>query len=226
MKDFIKWLGVNEKVAKVAVWMLIFMVFLIVINTALNSLGFPHYAITYDNLKNINVNQFVTIIFNCIVCILNFYAVVLLIFRTKEIIKLFKWALLYMILNWFITTSIGYIGAQVFIFLFFIIFSYLYSNRNWKYLIYGFIALTVDTIIQGITYYFKARLIDISKISEFSKSILSFDYFIIIGIIILVKEIYLKKRGEKKCGEMDQLAGYGGANSTKKTKSPKKQLKN
>ena len=28
MKDFIKWLGVNEKVAKVAVWMLIFMVFL------------------------------------------------------------------------------------------------------------------------------------------------------------------------------------------------------
>ena len=27
MKDFIKWLGVNEKVAKVAVWMLIIMVF-------------------------------------------------------------------------------------------------------------------------------------------------------------------------------------------------------
>ena len=26
MKDFIKWLGVNEKIAKVAVWLLIIMV--------------------------------------------------------------------------------------------------------------------------------------------------------------------------------------------------------
>ena len=57
MKDFIKWLGVNEKIAKVAVWMLIFMVALIIVNTALESLGFPHYAITYDNLKQININK-------------------------------------------------------------------------------------------------------------------------------------------------------------------------
>ena len=57
MKDFIKWLGVNEKIAKIAVWLLIIMVFLIVLNTALASLGFPNYQLTYDNLIKVNKNN-------------------------------------------------------------------------------------------------------------------------------------------------------------------------
>ena len=196
MKDFIKWLGVNEKVAKVAVWMLIIMVFLIVINTALNSLGFPHYAITYDNLKEVEINEVFNFLSSIIVCILNFYAIVLLVFRIKNAKQLFKYAIVYMVLNCLISATLGYVAVQIFIFLFFIIFPYLYSGKNWKYIIYGFIALVLDTALQGIAYYFKANFIDISEISRFTRSLLSIDYFIIIGIIIVVKEIYLKKRGD------------------------------
>lgn len=196
MKDFIKWLGVNEKVAKVAVWMLIIMVFLIVINTALNSLGFPHYAITYDNLKEVEINEVFNFLSSIVVCILNFYAIVLLIFRIKNAKQLFKYAIVYMVLNCLISATLGYVAVQIFIFLFFIIFPYLYSGKNWKYIIYGFIALVLDTALQGIAYYFKANFIDISEISRFTRSLLSIDYFIIIGIIIVVKEIYLKKRGD------------------------------
>ena len=47
MKDFVKWLGVNEKVAKAIVWLLIIMVTLIIFNMGLESLGFPYYKITY-----------------------------------------------------------------------------------------------------------------------------------------------------------------------------------
>ena len=63
MKDFIKWLGVNEKIAKVAVWLLIIMVTLIIVNTALASLGFPNYQITYSNLVNINIDKKLNIMF-------------------------------------------------------------------------------------------------------------------------------------------------------------------
>lgn len=64
MKKFIKWLGVNEKVAKIAVWLLIIMVSLIIINTALASLGFPNYQLTYNNLVNINISKILNIIFS------------------------------------------------------------------------------------------------------------------------------------------------------------------
>ena len=57
MKDFIKWLGVNEKIAKVAVWLLIIMVFLIMTNAMLESIGFPNYQLTYANIINININK-------------------------------------------------------------------------------------------------------------------------------------------------------------------------
>lgn len=59
MKDFLKWLGVNEKVAKVAIWLFIIMVCLIVVNTALDSLGLPYYKITMDNLVKIDTNKVV-----------------------------------------------------------------------------------------------------------------------------------------------------------------------
>lgn len=197
MKDFIKWLGVNEKVAKVAVWMLIIMVFLIVINTALTSLGFPHYAITYDNLKEINSNIIFDIIASCAICILNFYAIVLLVFRISEIRKIFKYALLYLILNFLVLNIFNQGVLQIFIIIYCLLFFYLYSKKNWKFIIYGILAIITDAIIQGVCYYFKAQLIDYSALERTTQTLLSFDYFIIIGIIIVVKEIYLKKRGEQ-----------------------------
>ena len=62
MKDFVKWLGVNEKVAKVVVWLLIIMVMLILTNTMLESLGFPFYKITYQNIRKINIAKHMDII--------------------------------------------------------------------------------------------------------------------------------------------------------------------
>lgn len=195
MKDFIKWLGVNEKVAKVVVWMMIIMVCLIIINTALTSLGFPHYAITYDNFKNMDLGKLANRIIRCIVCILNFYSILLLIFRIKDIKRLFKWGILYMILNWIIFLTSNYVLLQIFIFLFFILFPFFYSGKKIRYIFFGLVSLIINTVIQGICYYYKASLIDLTSISAFTQSLLSMDYFIIMAIIILVKEIYLKKRG-------------------------------
>lgn len=197
MKDFIKWLGVNEKVAKVAVWLLIIMVFLIVLNMALASLGFPNYQITYDNLIKVNKNNFLEIILSCIVCILNFYAIVLLVFRIKEAKTIFKYALLYLLFNWLVSSVFNQGILEIFIFIYCIVFCYLYSKNNLKYIVYGIVAIIIDTIIQGIWYMFKAQFIDYSLLNKASQTLLSLDYFIIIGIIILVKEIYLKKRGER-----------------------------
>lgn len=197
MKDFIKWLGVNEKIAKVAVWLLIIMVTLIIVNTALASLGFPNYQITYDNIKNISTNVIVDTISRILACFLNFYSILLIVFRIKEIKKLFKYSIIYVLFNIIITQLFGYIGVQVFIIIFFIIFPYIYSNKNPKYLIYSFGALVLNILIEGIIYLYKLSLIDITSISRLTRFLISLDYFIIIGIIILVKEIYLKKRGEK-----------------------------
>ncbi len=194
MKDFIKWLGVNEKVAKVAVWMLIIMVFLIIVNTALNSLGFPYYAITYDNLKNIDLGGTIDIILNCVVCILNFCSITLLVFSIKETKTIVKYSILYMILNWIFKEMFGYAALQIFIIVFILIFCYLYSNKNLKYVLYGFFALATNALVQGIAYTYKIKLIDYTSLSTTTQTLLSFDYFIIMAIIILVKEIYLKKR--------------------------------
>ena len=224
MKDFIKWLGVNEKVAKVAVWMLIFMVFLILTNAMLESLGFPNYQITYDNLKEIDTNIFLENIISWIIVLLNFYSLVLLVFRVKEAKSIFKYSILYLFLNIIITKISNDIIVQAFIITFLILFSYLYSNKNKKYILYAAISIIVNIFIQGVCYIIKIKLIDFHTLSNFTQAILSIDYFLIMAIIILVKEIYLKKRGEKRCG-MDTVCS-GGANSTKKTKSPKKQLKN
>ena len=211
MKKFIKWLGVNEKVAKIAVWLLIIMVFLIVTNTMLESIGFPNYQITYDNLIKVNKNNFLEIMLSCILCILNFYAIVLLVFRIKEAKPIFKYALIYLLLNWIVSSVVNQGILEIFIFIYCIVFCYLYSNNNLKYILYGIIAIIIDTIIQGIWYMFKAQFIDYSLLNKASQTLLSLDYFIIIGIIILVKEIYLKKSGEKQWDKV----GYGLDNSKK-----------
>ena len=220
MKDFVKWLGVNEKVAKVVVWILIIMITLIIFNTAMESLGFPYYAITYDNLIKIKTSKLLDIIVSCIVVILNFYSIVLLVFRVKESKKIFKYALLYMILNWIIKEIFGLVAVEIFIPIYCAIFSYIYSKKNKKYILYGILALIINTVVQGIWYLAKAKFIDYPTQTDPTKIILSLDFFIIMGIIILVKEIYLKKRGEKICGE-DLNAGFGSVNSKTKTNSQK-----
>ena len=197
MKDFIKWLGVNEKVAKVAVWMLIIMVFLIVTNTMLESIGFPHYAITYDNLKQVNTTKILEYIINWIIIILNFYSIILLVFKVNQARQLFKYSILYLILNVIITILSNEVIVQIFIILFFIIFSYLYSGKNTKYIFYAILSIIINIILQGIWYTTKIAFIDYSSLNEMTQAILAVDYFIIIGIIILLKEIYLKKRGAK-----------------------------
>ena len=53
MKEFTKWLGINDKLAKIIIWILIAMIMLIIINAALKSVGFPECQITYDNIKNL-----------------------------------------------------------------------------------------------------------------------------------------------------------------------------
>lgn len=194
MKDFVKWLGVNEKIAKVGVWLLIIMVMLILTNTLFESIGIPHYAITYENITKINPTKAIRLTFECIVCILNFYAIVLLIFRTKEIKPIFKYTVIYAILNFIIYKMFGYIASQVLVIVYILLFCYLYSNKNKKYIIYGILAMIFNILTQGIWYSIKANLIDYTNIDGVTKAVLSIDYFIIMAVIILVKEIYLKKR--------------------------------
>ncbi len=197
MKDFIKWLGVNEKIAKVVVWLLIIMVMLIIFNTAMESMGFPHYAVTYENLKEINVIKAIDYITNWIVIILNFYAVMLIVFRVKDAKKLFKFSIVYLLLNILVVGIFDKGIAQLFVIIFFIVFGYIYSKRKIRSIIYIFLSIGLNVVIEGITYMYKVRFIDFTQINETTRNLLSIDYFIIMGIIILVKEVYLKKRGVK-----------------------------
>ena len=197
MKEFIKWLGVNEKIAKVVVWIMIIMIMLILTNAMLDSIGFPHYQITYKNLKQIDESVALDTISSLIICFLNFMCTVLLVFRVKDVKQISKYAVLYTFLNWIINSTLNYALSQVFIFLFVVLFCFFYSGRKWKYLLYGVISLVINTAIQGVVFLYKMDMINFAKISDSTRAIISIDYFIIMGIIILVKEIYLKKRSEK-----------------------------
>ena len=63
----------------------------------LESIGFPSYAITYENITKIDVNKFIDVIIACLVTFLNFYAMILLVFKVKEAKKIFKYAVLYLV---------------------------------------------------------------------------------------------------------------------------------
>ena len=221
MKDFIKWLGVNEKIAKLVVWIMIILIFLIIINTALESLGFPNYKITYDNIKMINVKLVFSLVITWCITILDFYAIVLLVFRAKESKRIFKYAFLYLILNIIVAWGPIHQYIQIFIFVYILMFCYLYSGKKIKYVLYTFLAFFITTIVQGIWYFSKVKFIDYSNLNFVTQCVLSLDYFIIMVIIILVKEIYLNKRSEKLCGaeKAIQDAGYGSETSKKKEKS-------
>ena len=197
MKDFIKWLGVNEKIAKVVVWLLIIMIFLIVTNTMLESFGIPYYKITYENIKQLKSSKTLDYLMSWLTIILSFYSVVLLVFRTKEAKNIFKYAILFLILNIIFSWHTPYVVTQIFIVIYILLFCYLYSIKKWKYVLYGLAAYIASILIQGIWYLSKARYLEYGDLSDTTRLILSLDYFIIMGVIILVKEIYLKKkRGE------------------------------
>lgn len=218
MKDFIKWLGVNEKVAKVVVWLFLAMAFLVMTNTMLESIGVPYYAITVENFTKIHSTKTIDYLCNAIVCLLNFYSIVFLVFKVKNFKKIFPYSILYVVLNMIITNIFGYIPSQIYILAFLIIFCFYFSGKKPKYILYCIISLAINTVIQYIWYQFKAAKIDFNMISGFDRILLSIDYFIIMGIIILVKEIVLKKRGEKKCQEVDHQVGSGLEHLKKKAK--------
>ncbi len=194
MKDFVKWLGVNEKVAKVVVWIAIIMILLIIINEALDSMGFPYYKLTYENLKAIPTNKIIDFASKVLMSLLNFYSIVLLVFRVKDIKKIFKYALLYLILNIIIVNLTDYGILQIFIVIYLMWFCYHYSSKNKKYILYGILSLALNTVIQYISYLYKLKFIDQTALSSNLKLLISFDYFIIIFVIILIKELILRKR--------------------------------
>lgn len=197
MKEFFKWLGVNDKIAKVAVWMLIIMVSLIILNIFLESVGFPYYKITVENLSKINYGEVVEFLIGCLTNILNFYATILVVVRAKEFKKTIKYALLYLILNIVVVNVFDYAYMQISIFLYILIFLYLYSGKNWKYLLYGLGSIALNTGIQYIFYLYKGRFVEFSSIGATNTFITSLDYFIIMTFIIIVKEIYLSKKLKK-----------------------------
>lgn len=198
MKDFCKWLGVNEKFAKVIVWIFIIMSMLIVFNSAFESMGMPYYKLTVENLSKIDYPKVFDYGISWIVALLNFYAMVFLIFPIKDFKKIFKYSILYLILNIIVLNLFGNGALQIFIALFIVIFSYLYSNKNKKYILYGILSCIISTIIQYVCYLYKARFIDFVNISGLNKLLVYSDYVLFMFIIILVKEIIIKNKKNKK----------------------------
>lgn len=194
MKDFCKWLGVNEKVAKIVVWIGIVMIFLIMTNAMLESVGFPYYKLTVDNLSKISINKMVEYILSWILCLLNFYSVVFLIFKFKDFKKIFKYSLIYLVIGIFVNTIFDYAIAQVFIICYILTFCYLFSNKSLKYVLYGLIAYILNIFIQYICYMYKVRFIDFNNISYINKFLTSFDSLILMWIMIVIKEKLIKRR--------------------------------
>lgn len=197
MKDFIKWLGVNEKVGKVIVWLLIITIMLIITNTFLESVGLPYYRITVDNLLSINKIAIIDTLVSCIICVANFYSIILLVFRLKETKRILKYAMLYLALALLINNIFNYAISQIFILIYIMCFCYFYSGKKKKYIIYACISLVFNTVIQFICYSYKIQFLNFAELTNATKMLLNIDYFIIMILIILVKEIYIKKRGER-----------------------------
>lgn len=200
MKDFCKWLGVSDKIARLIIWLFIGMCFLIVTNVMLESVGLPYYKITVENLSKIDTNVFLEYLFNWTIILLNFYSMLFLVFRIKEFKKIFPYSILYLILNVFVYSIFGNVILQILIPIFISLLCYFYSNKNWKYVFYGFGSYVFGVIVQYICYLYKLRFIDYMKLNQLNQFLTSIDFFVIIFIIIIIKEIILKKREENKNG--------------------------
>ena len=196
MKEFLKWLGVNEKVAKLAVWIFIFMFFLIVVNAALDSFGLPYYKVTIDNLSKIKLNKVLDYLCTVVVSFLNFFSIVFLVLRVKEFKKIWPYAVLYLFLLG-VASAISYIFSQIFLILFIFILIYLYKNKDKKYLVYTFISFSINLIVQYLFYLYKAKLLDFSSLSGLNKLYTFIDSFLIMFIVIFVKEVYFKNKEVK-----------------------------
>ena len=194
MKEFLKWLGVNEKVAKVVIWLAVIMGFLIMTNALLDSLGLPYYKITVYNLVKIKTHKVFEYLISWIIGLFNFYTIIFLVFRIKEFKKIFPYSILYLFGNFLVSETIGIIASQIYILIFVLGFCYFYSGKRAKYILYGMISLIFNTFVQYIWYTYKLSSLNVSDINETTKIILGIDLIIIMTIIIIVKEIYLKQR--------------------------------
>lgn len=96
-----------------------------------------------------------------------------------------------------INTLYGYVGAQLFIIIFDGIFFYMYSNKNVKYLLYFLISIVANVILQYVWYLTKAQFINLTEHTGASYAVLGLDFFVFMAMIIIAKEIYIKKRSEK-----------------------------
>lgn len=198
MKDFCKWLGVSEKFAKIVIWLFIIMTMLIIFNIAFESMGLPYYKLTIENLSKIDYPKILEYLMSWILTLLNFYTMVFLVFPIKDFKKIFKYSILYLVLNILVFNLFGNGVLQIFIPIFIIIFSYLYSNKNKKYILYSIIGYVTSIIVQFVCYLYKVRFIDFININGFNKLLTSLDYFIFMFIIILVKEVVIKDKKKLK----------------------------
>ena len=198
MKDFCKWLGVSEKFAKIVIWLFIIMTFLIITNIMLESMGLPYYKLTIENLSKIDYPKILEYLISWILALLNFYTMVFLIFPIKDFKKIFKYSILYLVLNILVFNLFGNGVLQIFIPIFIIIFSYLYSNKNKKYILYSIIGYVVPILVQFVCYLYKVRFIDFININGLNKLLTSLDYLIFMFIIILVKEVVIKNKKKLK----------------------------
>lgn len=194
MKDFCKWLGVNEKIAKVVVWVFIFMISLIIINTALESFGVSYYKLTVQNISKINYGVVIEYVLEAISALLGFYAIIFLIFPLKEFKKIFPWSMLYLFLMGIVGLLFNYLASQIYILSFVFIFSYFYSKKNSRYILYVIGSLFINTVVQYLCYLYKVRFIDATTIEGTNVLILSMDYILIMFLIISIKEKIFEKR--------------------------------
>lgn len=198
MKEFCKWLGVSEKTAKIVVWIFILMSMLIIFNSAFESMGLPYYKLTVENLSKIDYPKALEYIFAWIATLLDFYAVIFLIFPIKDFKNIFKYSILYLILNIIVFNLFGNGVLQIFIPLFIIIFSYMFSNKNKKYILYSLSCYIISVFIQYICYLYKLRFIDYTSINGLNKLLIYSDYLLLMFIIILVKEFIIKNKKKKE----------------------------
>lgn len=201
MKDFCKWLGVSEKTAKLVICLFVVMAFIVMTNIMLESIGLPFYKLTVENLSKVNVGEIIEFILSCVIVLLNFYAMIFLVFPIKDFNKIFKYSLLYLVLDIILSETTNAMFVNIFILCFILVFSYLYSNKNKKYILYGLIGYGINALVQFICYLYKVRFIDYTHIDGLNKLLTSFDYFIFMFIIILAKEIIIKNKKKNKKGE-------------------------
>ena len=196
MKDFLKWLGVNEKVAKVVVLMFIFMFFLIVFNAALDSFGLPYYKVTVDNLSKIKLNKVFDYLCTVIVAFLNFFSIVFLVLRVKEFKKMWPQIILYLVLLG-IVSEINYVLMQLYIFIAITVIIFINSGKKYKYILYSVYSFVFNSLCQFIFYNYKAKFLDFANISGLNWLYTFVDSFLVILIVIFIKEIYLKNKEVK-----------------------------